>query len=178
MDDILSDAIPESELATHPPEKAREHRVDETSLPKQLSKRLADASSPVQRTHVFVEIPPHPQHKRIPPSFPPIGETHCLSSSPKVTADVVETLENHESIFSKRLPPRFHPCLDAQKNAILRNLRDTSKLFDSLSSDSTSIKQLEDLLMGTISRSEGNSCLLLGPRGSGKSKVPVQFYMY
>jgi origin recognition complex subunit 4 len=202
MDDIPSDAIPEPEQATPPPEKAREHRVDAISTPKQQSKRRTDALSPVRPTYVFesVEIPPHPQHKRIPPSLPTTDETHRPPSSPKITADAttleddtectaitgvtanheIDLLLMHEPILSQRLPPRFYPCLDAQKSAILRNLRDTSKLFDPRephSPDTTSVKQLEDLLMGTIARSEGNSCLLLGPRGSGKSKVAMQLYL-
>jgi hypothetical protein len=32
-------------------------------------------------------------------------------------------------------------------------------------------QQLKDLLVGTVSRGEGNSCFVLGPRGSGKTTV-------
>lgn len=32
-------------------------------------------------------------------------------------------------------------------------------------------QQLKDLLAGTVTRGEGNSCFVLGPRGSGKTAV-------
>jgi origin recognition complex subunit 4 len=38
-------------------------------------------------------------------------------------------------------------------------------------------QQLSDLLIGTVTRGEGNSCLLLGPRGSGKTRVRSDFFI-
>lgn len=68
-------------------------------------------------------------------------------------------------------------CLMAQKRAILQALRQSKvpSLSRELSTEPTTMntaqQQLSDLIHGTVSRGEGNSCLLLGPRGSGKSMV-------
>jgi hypothetical protein len=37
--------------------------------------------------------------------------------------------------------------------------------------NTAAFSQLKDLLVGTVSRGEGNSCFVLGPRGSGKTVV-------
>ncbi|KAJ3529850.1 hypothetical protein NMY22_g8824 [Coprinellus aureogranulatus] len=80
------------------------------------------------------------------------------------------------------------PCLNAQKRAVLRalsdppvssNISETKKgkgkakaaEADSDFDNATAYSQLKDLLEGTVVRNEGNSCLLLGPKGSGKSRV-------
>jgi origin recognition complex subunit 4 len=76
----------------------------------------------------------------------------------------------------------LHCCsLEAQKCAVLSSLHEPSDIFAScgeLQIDSgeghinvTSATQLTDLLTGTTSRGEGNSCLIIGPKGSGKTKV-------
>jgi origin recognition complex subunit 4 len=75
---------------------------------------------------------------------------------------------------SNFLPSHLHSCLNAQKRAILRTLQHPTARVDD--SDNPSVneiasRQLADLIEGTTMRSEGNSCLLLGPRGSGKSRV-------
>jgi len=80
------------------------------------------------------------------------------------------------------LPAHLHSCLNAQKRAILyalQNPPDTSRNHeddedegdDEPPTNDVAFQQLTDLLDGTISRGEGNSCLLLGPRGSGKTRV-------
>ncbi|KAJ7283624.1 origin recognition complex subunit 4 C-terminus-domain-containing protein [Mycena rebaudengoi] len=43
-----------------------------------------------------------------------------------------------------------------------------------LATNALALKQLSDLLEGTVARGEGNSCLLLGPRGSGKTRIVEQ----
>ena len=54
------------------------------------------------------------------------------------------------------------------KEAILKELRAS----DVLPINSESVQtQLYDLLLSTINNGEGNSCLLIGPRGSGKSSL-------
>jgi origin recognition complex subunit 4 len=58
--------------------------------------------------------------------------------------------------------------------AALRNLRGFSadeEGDDSLQTNTIASQQLSDLLTGTVTRGEGNSCLVLGPRGSGKTRV-------
>lgn len=78
------------------------------------------------------------------------------------------------------LPPHLHTCLNAQKRAVLRALQNPPDPdVDNSSEDdddepptnAVTFQQLTDLLNGTITRGEGNSCLLIGPRGSGKTRV-------
>jgi len=78
-------------------------------------------------------------------------------------------------------PSRFPPtCLHAQKRAILHALHyPKSAVFDKVdenggpSANADALEELKALLTGTLERGEGNSCLLIGPRGSGKSRVRV-----
>lgn len=82
------------------------------------------------------------------------------------------------------------PCLTAQKKAVLRALTNPPVPSTSEGSakgkgkakaieadgdfdNATAYGQLKDLLEGTTVRNEGNSCLLLGPKGSGKTRVSV-----
>ncbi|KAJ6599038.1 origin recognition complex subunit 4 C-terminus-domain-containing protein [Mycena vulgaris] len=64
-------------------------------------------------------------------------------------------------------------CLNAQKREVLRNVHDPPDLVDEGedSANRVAFKQLSELLKGTVVRGEGNSCLLLGPRGSGKTRI-------
>jgi origin recognition complex subunit 4 len=78
---------------------------------------------------------------------------------------------------SSRYPPS---CLYAQKRAILSALfRPNTAVFDredeggEPSANIVALEQLKALLTGTLERGEGNSCLLIGPRGSGKSHVNI-----
>ncbi|KAF8450267.1 origin recognition complex subunit 4 C-terminus-domain-containing protein [Boletus edulis BED1] len=77
------------------------------------------------------------------------------------------------------LPAHLVPCLRLQKRAILGALKSSqsSEVIDDedpLSTNSTAYTQLHNLLHGTTTRGEGNSCLLLGPRGSGKTSLIEQ----
>ncbi|KAF8204796.1 hypothetical protein BJ912DRAFT_1072905 [Pholiota molesta] len=61
-------------------------------------------------------------------------------------------------------------CFNTYKRAILKTLHCpniASSQTDSPSVNDIAAKQLRDLVDGTVLRAEGNSCLLLGPRGSG-----------
>jgi origin recognition complex subunit 4 len=75
------------------------------------------------------------------------------------------------------LPPQLLPCLNAQKRAILAALQNPPDFNTDKGGENGSLtntiaaQQLFDLLNGTITRGEGNSCLVLGPRGSGKTRV-------
>lgn len=78
------------------------------------------------------------------------------------------------------LPAHLLPSLRLQKRAVLNALQSSlsSEEIDDhsyLSTNATSYAQLHDLLHGTTSRGEGNSCLLLGPRGSGKTSVRISY---
>lgn len=77
------------------------------------------------------------------------------------------------------LPAHLHPCLALQKRQILLALNNLSSLeFNDERSDDppesanqVAYQQLQDLITGTVCRGEGNSCLLIGPRGSGKTSL-------
>lgn len=74
------------------------------------------------------------------------------------------------------LPTHLHQHLQIQKRLALRALRGVTSECTSAKDEEHHInfktaQQLRDLLSGTIDRGEGNSCLIIGPAGSGKSKV-------
>ncbi|KAJ8487564.1 hypothetical protein ONZ51_g4117 [Trametes cubensis] len=76
------------------------------------------------------------------------------------------------------LPPHLHPLLERQKRAILRALQRPPELDeidiygeDYPPTNTLAYEQLSDLLGGTVTRGEGNSCLLIGPSGSGKTQM-------
>ncbi|TFY70170.1 hypothetical protein EVG20_g2836 [Dentipellis fragilis] len=75
------------------------------------------------------------------------------------------------------IPTHYSQCLQAQKGAALAALRNSTparvdgQSQEEASANTEALRQLRDLLVGTIDRGEGNSCLLVGPRGSGKSQV-------
>lgn len=82
----------------------------------------------------------------------------------------------------QEIPPHLRPCLNAQKGAILRALHhnaptalygddDEGNEEDEMATNEIAFQQLTDIISGTVTREEGNSCLLLGPRGSGKTEV-------
>ncbi|KAF8716681.1 hypothetical protein AX14_012246 [Amanita brunnescens Koide BX004] len=77
------------------------------------------------------------------------------------------------------LAASLHPCLTLQKRQSLRALHHISALDvdeqdnvdDAQTANQIAFQQLSDLVDGTVIRGEGNSCLLLGPRGSGKTSL-------
>ncbi|KAG5652457.1 hypothetical protein H0H81_004953 [Sphagnurus paluster] len=89
------------------------------------------------------------------------------------------TLFSSPSRPPRTLPQRLYGCLNAQKRAIicaLQNLPNIEQLEaeEEQTTNSTASQQLINLLKGTITRGEGNSCLVLGPKGSGKSRLVEQ----
>ncbi|KIY49219.1 hypothetical protein FISHEDRAFT_41901 [Fistulina hepatica ATCC 64428] len=78
---------------------------------------------------------------------------------------------------ARGFPQRFDICLNAQRHSILRALSKpvSFDLVDEEEEDSypnaIAHKSLSELLDGTVSRGEGNSCLVIGPRGSGKTQL-------
>lgn len=71
------------------------------------------------------------------------------------------------------LSPGSHRLLDAQRKAILQSLLKPPVRASASGETSkhSSLQSLVSLLQGSTERGEGNSCLVLGPRGSGKSRV-------
>ncbi|KAL0949531.1 hypothetical protein HGRIS_009581 [Hohenbuehelia grisea] len=100
------------------------------------------------------------------------------SQSPLKSTAPVELPKN----LPKSLPHHLIPCLNAQKRAILKSLQRPPDFQSSQndagdsdeeeeSANEVALRQLRDLLAGTVTRGEGNSCLLLGPRNSGKTRL-------
>ncbi|KAF8195860.1 origin recognition complex subunit 4 C-terminus-domain-containing protein [Mycena galopus ATCC 62051] len=100
--------------------------------------------------------------------IPPVEETDS-TASPSVHVPSSPSTNKLQFISSQH-------CLSAQKREILRAIQDPPDLADEEeeSTNQTALKQLSDLLQGTVARGEGNSCLLLGPRGSGKTRIANQ----
>lgn len=92
------------------------------------------------------------------------------------------SISNSEASVKKPpvpLPSYLLPCLNAQKRVILDAILAPSHGGIHLAEDdepaanTATLQQLCSLLSGTIRRGEGNSCLVIGPAGSGKTKVRV-----
>ncbi|KAJ6539376.1 origin recognition complex subunit 4 C-terminus-domain-containing protein [Mycena capillaripes] len=95
------------------------------------------------------------------------------TSSPKKQRSTATEPIHAPSTKSPFIPSQ--QCLNAQKREILRSTQNPPDLVeDEESTNSIALKQLGDLLRGTVARGEGNSCLLLGPRGSGKTRIVDQ----
>ncbi|KAH9482663.1 Origin recognition complex subunit 4 [Psilocybe cubensis] len=76
---------------------------------------------------------------------------------------------------STALPVHLHPFFYTQKRSIMKMLQRPIFKVDApeleVSVNVVAASQLAELIEGTVMRAEGNSCLLLGPRGSGKSAI-------
>ncbi|KAI0028465.1 origin recognition complex subunit 4 C-terminus-domain-containing protein, partial [Vararia minispora EC-137] len=74
---------------------------------------------------------------------------------------------------SSSLPEHLHFCLQEQKHAVLAALRNIQSISekDEKTPNTDTKRDLESLLNATVQRGEGNSCLVIGPRGSGKTKI-------
>jgi len=94
---------------------------------------------------------------------PSIRRAHVSDAQPVATSEVdgLDTLSD-----------QFRLCLDAQKKEMLRALLNGPSNESTFSTaEEVALKQLSELFKGSVMRGEGNSCLILGPRGSGKSRV-------
>ena len=132
-------------------------------FPRKKSRRMS--TTPSEDPDISSESPPRVHNTDI-----PLHGTDTVGSS-KTTMSTSQQFGSQKSNF---LPFHLHSCLNAQKRAILRTLRHpTPRVDDSdnLSVNEIASRQLADLIEGTTIRAEGNSCILLGPRGSGKSRV-------
>ena len=142
-----------------------------------LSKTNADPSSPTPtRPKVIQRAPPSPS--RSPTSLKKstanrMGPSKLLGqSAPRGT---------RSSIIQNSSGYGYSPsCLHAQKRSIFHALHDPkTAVFDqedengAPSANAVALEQLKALFTGSLERGEGNSCLLIGPRGSGKSRVSI-----
>ncbi|KAF7344489.1 AAA domain-containing protein [Mycena sanguinolenta] len=131
--------------------------IDDAMLPMEeldlLSSLTSRASSPIE-TMLPVDV-----------------EEPDLPASPVVQISTAHPSTNKLASISSQ------HCLNAQKREILRVIQNPPDVDDEDDDESTNqiaLKQLSDLLQGTVVRGEGNSCLLLGPRGSGKTRIADQ----
>jgi hypothetical protein len=113
------------------------------------------------------------------PSSPSSDTIPLAASSPSK-----RRLSHEQTYPPQGLSSHLHPCFNGQKRAILRALHqplvksfwcdeDEESEDDELATNEIAFQQLTEVLNGTLTRGEGNSCLLLGPRGSGKTTVRV-----
>jgi len=96
-----------------------------------------------------------------------------MDETPPVLMQPISPLSDRLTKGSSTMP---ESRLNLYKRGILKNLHSPDGIPSSLNQSSvndTASKQLSDLINGTVTRAEGNSCLLLGPRGSGKSRVCI-----
>lgn len=115
------------------------------------------------------------------PPSPSIQASRTPFSSPR-KGKTAATPQASPSRIPRVLPPHLHASLAIQKRVALRALSMLAVPALEIDNDDTREKatndvayqQLSDLLRGTIERGEGNSCLVIGPRGSGKSHVSVK----
>lgn len=119
---------------------------------------------------------------------PPLSPTRALPATPAKSPNkgkAVAIPQASPSRLPRVLPPELCLCLEAQKRAILKALQELSVLPDESatpeadddeedvqpSTNALAYEQLTSLLKGTVERGEGNSCMVIGPRGSGKTQV-------
>jgi hypothetical protein len=167
------------------------------------SENLPTRLSQLPRVYVEIVSPSPRSSKRIKakivtnpasptPTRSKVARKVSLSSPPSPTSptNVAIKRKRLSKPFARRPSPCDVPsssshnypssCLHAQKCAIFRALhRPETVVFGpedengEPSANAVALEQLKALLTGTLERGEGNSCLLIGPRGSGKSRVSV-----
>ncbi|KAI0677190.1 origin recognition complex subunit 4 C-terminus-domain-containing protein [Trametes maxima] len=169
------------------------HSVEITTPRRLLHTVRRDLGSPAPRVHVpplgTPKLPPafpsaSPQKRAAPPSAarpraprsPSPEQSLALTGSPR--KQQLQLAAQHARDLPKVLPPHLHPFLDLQKRAILKALQrppevDEIDVYgeDYPPTNNLAYEQLGDLLSGTVTRGEGNSCLLIGPSGSGKTQM-------
>lgn len=190
------DSQSEDELSFLPARKATNMKRSERVSAKapQLPRVFVEILSPARRTpkhptaNPFINpaspTPTRPRVIRKSSPSPPQSPTRKKAVSTKrirpprpLVKPAPHVEESSPSHSSSRYPPS---CLYAQKRAILSALfRPNTAVFDredeggEPSANAVALEQLKALLTGTLERGEGNSCLLIGPRGSGKSHVNI-----
>ncbi|KAI9513203.1 origin recognition complex subunit 4 C-terminus-domain-containing protein [Russula earlei] len=159
----------------------------------QLPRVFVEIVSPAPRTpkHLtsrFVANPasPTPTRSRITrklspsrPSSPPSPTKVSTAKRTHPLRPIVHsTLDGGQSSLSHCLSKYPPSCLHGQKRAILHALHHPkTAVFNredengEPSANAVALQELTALLTGTVERGEGNSCLLIGPRGSGKSHL-------
>lgn len=106
-------------------------------------------------------------------------KTRTPTASPSKRRGIA-SVQSSPTRQAKTLPPHLYACLHAQQRAILQSLRNVPEIEregiehdedEDPPANTVALEELSNLLRGTVLRGEGNSCLLIGPRGSGKTRV-------
>lgn len=120
---------------------------------------------PTGRTPLAAMNGHHNHHHPISPSKKPLNISRPSSPS-KLPSTLPSTLSTNPDLIS---------CLETQKRVCLRALTNPrltpENIEGSDEKEHPAISPLMSLLEGTVERGEGNSCLLLGGRRSGKTLV-------
>ena len=186
----------EDELSFLPNRRATSKKKPEKASTKvsQLPRVFVEIVSPAPRTpkHLTTSAivrpaSPTPTRSRIirrtSPSLPPSKTPTKAASAKRISPSkpLAKPALHAEASSLSHSSLRYSPsCLYAQKRAILHALLHPNTAVSHRedengepSANTVALEQLKALLAGTLDRGEGNSCLLVGPRGSGKSRVSI-----
>ncbi|EJD01236.1 uncharacterized protein FOMMEDRAFT_89695 [Fomitiporia mediterranea MF3/22] len=98
-----------------------------------------------------------------------VPESDTRDSSPEI---LDESPKCSPALLRESLGKQKQAILNALRNSRLHESRISNDDQDSIpSTNSVTLQQLSELLGGSIERGEGNSCLVIGPAGSGKSMI-------
>lgn len=185
----------EDELLLRSATTKRRPGIVSSKIPR-LDRVYVEVDSPAPRTpkHLTAKVvaspaSPTPNRSRVARKLspsPPLSKTSPTKATATKRTHPSRPLVQQPPFQPRQLSPPHRPsrhppsCLLAQKYAILHALHyPKTAVFDKVdensepSANAVALEQLKALLTGTLERGEGNSCLLIGPRGSGKSRVSV-----
>ncbi|KAI6151896.1 origin recognition complex subunit 4 C-terminus-domain-containing protein, partial [Pisolithus tinctorius] len=174
----------DASTATQPsPPKRTIHHKASKSVAKASQGVPSTVLVPEQRT--LVDAPVTPRAARNKRTRPENDLASANSPKPSVAKRKLHG-EHHLGSLSRPLqsssqvlPVDLTGYLRLQQRAILASLQTSNPFSDEDGDEPPSAnfiasRQLQDLLTGSVIRGEGNSCLLLGPRGSGKTTIIEQ----
>ncbi|KZS97576.1 hypothetical protein SISNIDRAFT_472560 [Sistotremastrum niveocremeum HHB9708] len=85
---------------------------------------------------------------------------------------MIEEPDEGPLVLPPSVPEHLREAFWAQKRAVLQALQDPPNIEGvDVGGRGKALAQLSELLAGSAVRDEGNSCLILGPKGSGKTRV-------
>ena len=126
------------------------------------------------------QILQHTPHVAVPSSS--IKEVPVTpTKSPRKGKEIILS-QGSPSRLPHSLPTHLHASLEAQKRTVLKALNKISVLPHERSEETSDVEpptnavafdQLSSLMIGTVRRGEGNSCLIVGPKGSGKTQASL-----
>ncbi|KDQ29426.1 hypothetical protein PLEOSDRAFT_1112272 [Pleurotus ostreatus PC15] len=179
---IDSESGSEDELMLSPSRPSRNARVTRTGTPS--SRRVMESVEIITPSKRAPRIYPSRSSRNLSetpdsssrlPSVQQSERSQTPEKSPHLTSPKMNMWAINPAASNARY---VRPCLNMQKRAILRALQslpdtraDEGDEDEEQPRNEIVMQQLDDLLKATVTRGEGNSCLLLGPRGSGKSRI-------